>query len=80
MGFEPERVGRKIREQPVLKISEKSSNPNEKNRTSVNKQHVFNPADPNKYVSEEEIKKLGRLLEIMKKLEKANGKSKIFPV
>ncbi|KAL1505446.1 hypothetical protein ABEB36_005014 [Hypothenemus hampei] len=58
MGFSL-RTSRKIRQQP-------------KNENDLNssQEHVFNPA---KIVSEEELKKLEKLLEVMKRLEKLNG-------
>lgn len=59
------RTGRKVRQQPIMKTLDKDI---EAESTS---QHVFSPEV--KTVSEENMKKLQRLLEIMKKLEKLNG-------
>jgi len=59
------RTGRKVRQQPIMKTLDKDI---EAESTS---QHVFSPEV--KTVSEENMKKLQRLLEIMKNLEKLNG-------
>ncbi|XP_060531692.1 uncharacterized protein LOC132705235 [Cylas formicarius] len=53
-----QRLGRKIREQPAERTTEK--------------QHVFNPVE-SQHTNDEEMEKLGKLLNIMKKLEKLNG-------
>ncbi|XP_018564802.1 uncharacterized protein LOC108906120 isoform X2 [Anoplophora glabripennis] len=53
-----DRQGRMIRAQPLAKTQEK--------------QHVFNPGEP-QYASSEELEKLNRLLEVVRQLERLNG-------
>lgn len=65
MGLTDQRTGRKVRQQPIIKTLDKDI---EAESTS---QHVFSPEVQT--VSEENMKKLQRLLEIMKKLENLNG-------
>lgn len=56
------RQGKKIRS---------DSNSKNLNKDTVEKQHVFNPTD-SQYATEEELEKLGKLIEMIKELEKLN--------
>lgn len=69
MGFGSTRGGRKVREQPSTKTLSKSDTDESLPKSSTNHQEF----GPIQIMPMGEVQKLGRLLEIMRKLEKLNG-------
>ncbi|KAH1021010.1 hypothetical protein HUJ04_010586 [Dendroctonus ponderosae] len=69
MGFGSTRGGRKVREQPATETLSKSVDDENIPKSSKNHQEF----GPIRIMPNGEVQKLGRLLEIMRKLEKLNG-------